>query len=115
MSSSGDSGTVSESVSGKSSPASFPDQNGHPSQKDVDEQRNKTNLEKTSKSILLTDDFDSEIDSDCHALKSGIASVIDTSSNLHTFLHTIQFLNTKMLTFCLIVSHRSILQIKFIR
>lgn len=86
LSSSGDSGTVSESVSGKSSPASFADQNGHSNQKEMEEQRNKANLEKTSKSILLTDDFDTEIDSDCHALKSGIASVIDTSSKFEKIL-----------------------------
>lgn len=87
LSSSGDSGTVSESVSGKSSPASFPDhltENGHTTQQDVDEQQNKANIEKTSQS-LFNDSFGSvlnntEINTNCHPLTNGITSVIDTSS-----------------------------------
>lgn len=92
MSSSGDSGTVSESVSGKSSPASFPDhlaENGHATtQQEVEKQQNKTNLEKTSQS-LFNDNFtivgnanpQTEINTNCHPLTSSITnSVIDTTS-----------------------------------
>lgn len=89
LSSSGDSGsgTVSESVSGKSSPASFPDpcENEHNNQQDVDEQQNKANLEKTSQS-LFNDSFGSvlnstEINTNCHPLTNGITNtVIDTTA-----------------------------------
>lgn len=87
LSSSGDSGTVSESVSGKSSPASFPDhpiQNGlieHPNV--VVEQQNKTNLEKTTQS-LINDTFNpiingTEINTNCHPMTNGVSNVIDTA------------------------------------
>lgn len=88
MSSSGDSGTVSESVSGKSSPASFPDhtENGHTTtQKDVEEQQNKTNLEKTTQS-LFNDNYgtvinSTDINTNGHtSLTNGITNVIDTTA-----------------------------------
>lgn len=83
MSSSGESGTISESVSGKSSPASFPDHlanDVHATQHDFDEQQNKTNLEKSSQS-LFNDSFGSvlnstEINTNCHPL----TNVIDTTA-----------------------------------
>lgn len=85
LSSSGDSGTISESVSesGKSSPASFPDHltnDAHTTQQDFDEQQNKANLEKTSQS-LFNDNFGSalngtEINTNCHPL----TNVIDTTA-----------------------------------
>lgn len=88
LSSSGDSGTVSESVSGKSSPASFPDHtdNGHAgTQKDVDEQQNRANLAKTSQS-LFNGSFgpvmnSTEINTNGHtSLTNGITNVIDTTA-----------------------------------
>lgn len=85
LSSSGDSGTVSESASGKSSPANFsdhPNENGHTSQQDVDKQQNQTNLEKNSHS-LFNDNFSTsvsgaEINTNCHPLTSN--NVIDTTA-----------------------------------
>lgn len=91
LSCSGDSGTVSESVSGKSSPTNFSDhatENGHSgtTQQDVDKQQNKANLEKNSQS-LFNDNFgtsvdnNTEINTNCHPLTSGITnSAIDSTS-----------------------------------
>lgn len=85
LSSSGDSGTVSESASGKSSPANFsdhPNEIGHTSQQDVDKQQNLTNLEKNSQS-LFNDNFSTsvssaEINTNCHPLTSN--NVLDTTA-----------------------------------
>lgn len=85
LSSSGDSGTVSESVSGKSSPASFPDPaesvDHTTTQQDVEELHNKTNLEKTSQS-LFNDSFgpvlnSTEITTNGH---TSLTNVIDTTA-----------------------------------
>lgn len=94
LSSSGDSGTISESVSGKSSPASFPDhptiQNGHANHENVVvDQQNKTNLEKTTQS-LINETFSSiingtEINTNCHPMTNGVSNVIDTASELSHF------------------------------
>lgn len=70
-------------MSGKSSPASFPDHSAndsHSAQQDFDEQQNKTNLEKTSQT-LFNDSFGSalssaEINTNCHPL----TNVIDTTA-----------------------------------
>lgn len=85
MSTSGDSGTISDSVSGKSSPANFSDhanENGHTqTQQDVDKQQNKTNLEKNSFETFGTAVSSAEINTNCHPLTSSMnSSVIDTAA-----------------------------------
>lgn len=84
LSTSGDSGTISDSVSGKSSPANFSDhtaENGHSTQQDVDKQQNKTNLEKNSYENFNTAVSNAEINTNCHPLTNNISnSVIDTTS-----------------------------------
>lgn len=85
LSTSGDSGTISDSVSGKSSPANFSDhanENGHThTQQDVDKQQNKANLEKNSFENFGTAVSSAEINTNCHPLTSSMnSSVIDTTS-----------------------------------
>lgn len=85
LSTSGDSGTISDSVSGKSSPANFSDhatENGHlQTQQDVDKQQNKANLEKNSFENFGTAVSSAEINTNCHPLTSSISSnVIDTNA-----------------------------------
>lgn len=88
LSTSGDSGTISDSVSGKSSPANFSDhtaENGHSIQHDVDKQQNKANLEKNSfdSKFGTAVSVNAEINTNCHPLTSSISSsnnAIDTSS-----------------------------------
>lgn len=85
LSTSGDSGTISDSVSGKSSPANFSDhtnENGHTqTQHDVDKQQNKTNLEKNSFENFGTAVSSAEINTNCHPLTSSMSSsVIDSAA-----------------------------------
>lgn len=84
LSTSGDSGTISDSVSGKSSPANFSDhaaENSHLNhQQDVENQQNKANLEKNGFEIFNTADCSVEINPNCHSLTSNIGSVNDTTS-----------------------------------
>lgn len=85
LSTSGDSGTISDSVSGKSSPANFSDhanENGHTqTQQDVDKQQNKANLEKNSFENFGTAVSSAEINTNCHPLTSSMnSSVIDTAA-----------------------------------
>lgn len=86
MSTSGDSGTISDSVSGKSSPANFSDhtnENGHTqSQLDVEKQQNKANLEKNSFENFGTAVTSAEINTNCHPLASSMtsSSVMDTAA-----------------------------------
>lgn len=87
LSTSGDSGTISDSVSGKSSPANFSDhanENGHTqTQHDVDKQQNKANLEKNSfENSFGTAVSSAEINTNCHPLTSSMnsSSDIDTAS-----------------------------------
>lgn len=83
-SSSGRSGTLSETASGKSTPGSLNDhplQNGQTNHQQQVEQQNKTNLEKSSQ--LLGDTFgtvpiSTEINTNCHSLTNGIAKIDPT-------------------------------------
>lgn len=83
LSTSGDSGTISDSVSGKSSPANFSDHvtdNNH-SQQDVDKQQNQANLEKNSFEDFSTAVSNADININLHPLTSNVSSkVIDTAS-----------------------------------
>lgn len=84
LSTSGDSGTISDSVSGKSSPANFSDhaiETNHSTQQDVEKQQNKTNLEKNSFENFGTSVSSAEINTNCHPLTSSMSSnVIDTTA-----------------------------------
>lgn len=86
LSTSGDSGTISDSVSGKSSPANFSDhapENGHSqTQQDVDKQQNKANLEKNAfENFGTAVSSSAEINTNCHPLTSSLSSnVMDSTA-----------------------------------
>lgn len=84
LSTSGDSGTISDSVSGKSSPANFSDhaaENSHSTQEEVDKQQNKTNLEKNAFENFSKTVNHADINTNCHPITSNVSNnVIETTA-----------------------------------
>ena len=139
-SSSGDSGTVSESDSGKSSPGSFPDhplQNGSTTttaltnnkQQSVVQQQNKANLEKSSQLLnengtVVGTTFGSsvqnipEINTNCHPFTNGgnnsnNSNVIDTACKLTLFFYYV--CEPFFLFFCFFLFSSSLFKITYFR